>query len=84
MNKIILNNNKLTKELDQNIVVVENGKMERFGIDEFSIYVHDNSDLLIIIEDDIKVSFNINLDNNVSLNLYCHCHLLYFLIQILL
>ena len=33
MNKIILNNNKLTKELDQNIVVVENGKMERFGID---------------------------------------------------
>ena len=70
MNKIILNNNKLTKELDQNIVVVENGKMERFGIDEFSIYVHDNSDLLIIIEDDIKVSFNINLDNNVSLNLY--------------
>ena len=70
MNKIILSNKELTKELDESIVVISNGKMERFGIDEFTIYIHNTTDLCIIVEDDIKVSFNINLDNDVSLNLY--------------
>lgn len=70
MNKIILSNKELTKELDESVVVVSNGKMERFGIDEFTIYIHNTTDLYILVEDDIKVSFNINLDNDVSLNLY--------------
>lgn len=70
MNKIILDNNGLTKELNDDIVVNFNGKMERFGIDEFTIYIHNTTELYIYIKDDIKVSFNINLDNDVSLNLY--------------
>ena len=62
MNKIVLSNKGLVKELDDSVVVTFNGKMERFGIDEFSIYIHNNTELCIIIKDDIKVSFNINLD----------------------
>lgn len=70
MNKIILDNKGLTKELNEDIVVNFNGKMERFGIDEFTIYIHNTTELYIYIKDDMKVSFNINLDNDVSLNLY--------------
>jgi len=70
MNKIILSNEGMTKELDDNVVVNFNGIMERFGIDEFSIYIHNNTSLYIYIKDDVKVSFNVNLDNDVSLNLY--------------
>ena len=70
MNKIILSNEGMTKELDDSIVVNFNGIMERFGIDEFSIYIHNNTSLYIYIKDDVKVSFNVNLDNDVSLNLY--------------
>ena len=39
MNKIVLSNKGLVKELDDSVVVTFNGKMERFGIDEFSIYI---------------------------------------------
>ena len=70
MNKIVLSNKGLVKELDDSVVVTFNGKMERFGIDEFSIYIHNNTELCIIIKDDMKVSFNINLDSDVSLKLF--------------
>lgn len=70
MNKIIVSNTGLKTEVDESIVVDFNGKMERFGIDEFTIYIHNNTSLYIYIKDDVKVSFNINLDNDVSLNLY--------------
>lgn len=70
MNKIILTEEKLIKQLDENIVVIENGIMERFGINEYTIYIHNSTELCIIIENNTKVSFNINLDNNVNLTLY--------------
>ena len=70
MNKIVLSNKGLVKELDDSVVVTFNGKMERFGIDEFSIYIHNNTELYIVVKDDIKVSFNINLDSDVSLKLF--------------
>lgn len=70
MNKIILDNKGLKQQLNDDIVVNFNGKMERFGIDEFTIYIHNTTELYIYIKNDTKVSFNINLDNDVSLKLY--------------
>lgn len=70
MNKIILDNKGLTQELNDDVVVKFNGIMERFGIDEFTIYIHKSTTLYLYIKKDTKVSFNINLDNDVSLNLY--------------
>lgn len=75
MNRIELSNGKLkSTNLENDIVLIDNGKLERFNINSYTIYVHESSELELELNDDnnenIKFEFNICLDANVSLMLY--------------
>ena len=74
MNRIELKCGKLKlATLENDIALVDNGKLERFNISSYTIYVHENSQLELELNDDIddiKFEFNICLDAGVSFALY--------------
>ena len=74
MNRIELKSGKLSlATLEHDIVLVDNGKLERFNISSYTIYVHETCELELVLNDDIddiKFEFNICLDAGVSFMLY--------------
>ena len=74
MNRIEMKSGKLTStRLENDIALIDNGKLERFNINSYTIYVHETSTIELELnenDDDIKFEFNICLDSGVELNLY--------------
>lgn len=74
MNRIELKSGKLSlATLESDVALIDNGKLERFNISSYTIYVHESCELELELNDDlddIKFEFNICLDAGVSFKLY--------------